>query len=322
MLKKIKNSLRRSYFVSCAYFLLTDLFFSLKYKLGIISTDSGNAHASISLDESLGYIEEVLHDYKKYSGKKNLLGKIAEVGPGDNCGVGILLLGEGSDHVDLVDRFYSNRNEVDQAKIYKKILDKYPQTSKVLDNSNLEDERTFKMLKRWYGPQASAEIFFKDHKSYDYIISRAVFEHLYDPLLALKLMASALTSHGMLLHKVDLRDHGMFSNNFHELKFLEIPRGVYDRMTKSSGRPNRVLVNEYRKTLECLDLDFQILVTRLAGVGDITPHKSFEEIEINLTAKSIDYIRSVRKQFAKEFDSVSDEDLCVAGIFIVANKAS
>jgi len=54
-------------------------------------------------------------------------------------------------------------------------------------------------------------------------------------------------SGGMLLHKVDLRDHGMFSGAHHELKYFEVPTGstLHDRCC---GRPNRVLVSAYRNT--------------------------------------------------------------------------
>jgi hypothetical protein len=96
-----------------------------------------------------------------------------------------------------------------------------------------------------------------------------VFEHVYDPRLAIARMATALKSGGLLLHKVDFRDHGMFSDRMHELTFFEVPDSLYSLMTRDTGRPNRVLIDTYRKALTELVADHDLLVTRLAGVGDI-----------------------------------------------------
>jgi hypothetical protein len=117
-----------------------------------------------------------------------------------------------------------------------------------------------------------------------------------------------------------LRDHGMFSVAHHELKFLEVPAPLYTWMTKGTGRPNRVLLHEYRKAMQHLRLDGHLLITRLAGVGDINPHLPYEAIPAKLRAASTAYVRSVRKRFAAKFHAVSDEDVSVAGIFLVARK--
>jgi len=65
----------------------------------------------------LAYIEEVFNDSKRYSGVRRFSGRVAEVGPGDNCGVGLLFLTGGYESVDLVDRFYSKRNSQLSAKL-------------------------------------------------------------------------------------------------------------------------------------------------------------------------------------------------------------
>jgi len=149
-----------------------------------------------------------------------------------------------------------------------------------------------------------------------------VFEHCYDPLSALLKMTDALNLGGMLLHKVDLRDHGMFSKHFHELKFLEIPDWLYPLMTCASGRPNRVLLHRYKQCMAGLPLDTKFLVTHLAGVGDIIPHRIYSDIPLNLRQQAINYIQSVRHKFADSLHNVSDEDLSVAGMFIVARKVN
>jgi len=112
----------------------------------------------------------------------------------------------------------------------------------------------------------------------------------------------------------------MFSSSYHELKFLEVPEFIYRRMTRFSGRPNRILVNSYRNLMESLEVDYKILVTRLAGVGEITPHRPYKEIPKSLRERSIQYVRSVRKYFSSSLTSMTDEDLSIAGIFLIVTK--
>lgn len=299
---------------------MSDCLISMRYRCGKIDTKSGSAHSSLSVDKSVSYVDEVFSDYKKYSKVLRFGGRVAEVGPGDNCGIGLLFLKDGCASVDLVDRFYSKRNTQSQAVIYQAMWHMNRGLDPFLKDSNLEDEGTFKGIKRWYGAEAAAEEFFIMHTGYDFIVSRAVFEHLYDPLLSIKIMVNALNPGGMLLHKIDLRDHGMFSTAFHELKFLESTDWLHKRMTMASGRPNRFLLHEYRKCLEENSIMFDLLITQLAGVGDIVPHVKYGDIPQLLRQKSINYVQSVRHRFASSFRSVSDEDLSVSGVFIIARK--
>lgn len=279
------------------------------------------AHRGRHLASSLAYIRAVFDDYKLYSGVTSFHGRVAEIGPGDNCGVGMLFLNDGCESVDLLDRFRSIRDRAQQATIYGALLDEEPARAQRLGRYNISDDTSFLGLTWHDGEDAAAERFFTaEHGRYDYIVSRAVFEHVYDPILAFRCMFDVLNLGGMLLHKVDLRDHGMFTPDFHELKFLEVPDWLYPHMTRSSGKPNRVLIAHYRSVLEELGMKYSIKVTCLAGIGDITPHLEFNDIPADQREKSLTYIRSARSRFATSLQSMSDEDLCVAGIFIVAKK--
>lgn len=312
----IKNLIKKNFPLACIAYVLLDLkvyfFYNLFYR---IETTSGTAHASLSIDESISYIENVFSIYKTYSGIPNFYGKIAEIGPGDSCGVGLLILNDGASHVDLVDRFYSKRDVNYERDICDKLINKYPKLKSLSLNGEIPNK-----VKWHYGKNASAEIFFINNKPYDFIISCAVMEHLYDPIIALKRMAEALAPNGMLIHIVDLRDHGMFSTNFHELKFMEIPKLIYKRMTFASGRPNRVLINSYREQLELMGFQYKFLITSLAGVGPISPHVEYTEIPIEYRNKSIEYIKSVRSKFCKDLRSVPIEDLSVSGFVLIAKK--
>jgi SAM-dependent methyltransferase len=299
---------------------VTDLWTRVTLAAGDINSDSGTLHSRLTPAESVEYIERVFEDYKLYGRFDRFFGSVAEVGPGDSCGVALLCLQDGADRVDLVDRFYSQRNTHDQAAIYRALSDVHDGVGCMLSKANLEDETTFQRLQRHYGAAAAAEAFFSRNRSFDFIVSRAVLEHLYDPLAAIQFMISALNPGGRMLHKVDLRDHLMYSFAHHELKYLEVPSALYGLLTRGSGRPNRVLFHRYKQAFERADCNTELLVTRLAGVGDITPHVPYLQIDPRLRKEAVKFVASVRSNFAHEFRAVSSEDLSVTGVFIVSQK--
>ena len=316
----IREFVKRRFWLTCAYYLADHAAAKWRGYTGNIDTDSGTAHLGRSIESSLAYIDEVFGDYKRYSGVGRFGGRVAEVGPGDNCGVGLLFLADGCTSVDLVDRFYSKRDAAQHAAIYRALIERARDRFANLVEADLHDEATFPGLTRHYGESAAAETFFVEPERYRFIVSRAVLEHVYDPRLAIVRMVSALERGGMLLHKVDFRDHGMFSETMHELKFFEVPDVLYPHMTRETGRPNRVLIDTYRRALVEVAPDHELLVTRLAGVGEIDPHLPYDRIDAGLRKTAVDYVRSVRSKFAKSLRTISDEDLSVAGIFLVARK--
>lgn len=316
-----RRIVKSNYFLTCASFLVLNYVEARRYRKGNIATKSGTLHAGFDASVSVNYIREVFEDFRTYASIEHFHGRVAEIGPGDNCGVGMLMVADGAESVDLVDRFYSARDTERQAVVYEALLAE-PSVAARFPGADVRDEATFSGLKRYYGPDASAEVFFGAHRDYAFIVSRAVMEHLYDPELAIAGMASALAPDGMMLHKVDLRDHGMFTPVFHPLKFLQVPEPVYARMTRASGRPNRILVDAYRRALDATSLDYEILVTGLAGVGDINPHVPYDRLAPGQRKQAEDYVQSVRHTFAEPYRSMSVSDLAVTGIFFIARNGN
>jgi hypothetical protein len=304
----------------CVRYAATNFAKLLLYRLGAISNNSGVMHRAVSAHDAVRSICQAFDEYKRYSSLERFRGAVAEIGPGDNCAMGLLFLAEGCERVDLLDRFYPWRDRARERMMYADILATYPNLRCYCTRIPPEDEYSFIRLFPHYGPTASAEKFFSQHRGYNLIVSRAVLQSLDDPLSALRDMAHALVPGGMMLHKVDLRDWGMFSGHFHELKFLEVPSWLYGTMTRGSGRPNRVLIDRYRRVLDQEGLRHRFFITRLAEVGNIAPHLPYEEISAELRKKSLAYVRSVRKRFARCFASTADQDLSVTGFFLVATK--
>jgi len=296
--------------------LLTDLRSGWRLRRGDIGTDSGRRHGDLDVARSVTYIEDVYCDYLTYAGIDRFSGTLCEIGPGDNFGVALLAMAGGAERVVAIDRFYSRRDDEHQNAIYCALAARHD----LVDQFDGEPtEETLRHVE--YHAGQPAEDFFRDRKgAFDFIISRAVLEHLYDPISALDDMADALKPGGMLVHRIDLRDHGMFEN-MHPLTFLTIPEQIYRRMVRNSGRPNRVLLSAYRDWLKRSGLDGDVRITRLAGIREQLPPTPWDGISPELRQDALEKVEAIRPSIAKSLQSNSDEDLCVSGIVLRAWKS-
>jgi SAM-dependent methyltransferase len=216
----IPESLRRRVWVKALYYVADDWRQGRRFSRGVRSTTSGTILKGKNIPESVGYIETEFLDYLKYGGVgvAELGGKrILVVGPGDNLGVGALFVSHGASQVVCVDKFEPERDRTHLSKVYHALRVRLNRGLRErFDNSFLGDLRG-----EWeYNPRRLAyltgtgledcgECFPPGH--FDLVFSRAVFEHLYDPDLAFLTMDRLLAPGGKMAHKIDLRDHEMFS---------------------------------------------------------------------------------------------------------------
>lgn len=321
MLSFIKRYLKKYVILQCSVRIVYNLLNHIRFLCGKITTDSGTTHAQLSVKESIAYMTNVFEDYKKYAGISHFSGNVCELGPGDSSGVALNILADGALHVDLADRFYSERNAGGHAQVYQALADHNPRIARLLKTADVHSEASFPHITRYYGPQAAGETFFKGRTNcYDYIVSRSVLEHATDPLLTLQLMYKALKPGGSLIHKVDLRDHGMFTPYHHDLKFLEISKWIYLAMTYQSGLPNRILFDQYRECIRLLPGKCNLFVTQLAYAGPVEPHSLFEEVPQELLDRAFAQVAKHQKKFAGVFQKMNQNDLIVAGFFLIINK--
>lgn len=230
-----------------------------------------------------GYAELILQRYLSFAGPHGFHGKVAEVGPGAATDVAELLLAHGAAAVDQIDRFFA-------AKGHNRIT-------------------------RYV---ASAETFFREHGEYDFILSNAVLEHLHDPLVALRAMVGALSPGGMMIHFIDLRDHGAFSPALHDLSFLRLPDWLYWPLIIQGG-PNRIRTRKYRELLASLPVKSTIYPTTFVGSNDefwLRPTVAPE----SLIAQSIKRAKEFQPHLAARFADESPEELAVNGVAIVARR--
>jgi SAM-dependent methyltransferase len=301
--------------LACAYYLVAGWQRRRRLRRGNIRTYSGNRHAALDLDASLGYIECVWRDYLTWAGRTALTGDLVEIGPGDNFGVALLFLAHGASSVTAIDKFESERDVARQNAIYRALSARHDLAAQ------FDGEPTEAAIRNLtYLPGMPAERYFCTGMSgFDAAISRAVLEHLDDPLAALDAMWAGLRPGGLLLHRIDLRDHGMFAGA-HPLAFLTIGSGLYRAMTAETGWPNRILLPAYREFLARRGWTARLGITRLVGVAGEFPALPWEQLPDEARQQALARVRVIRPRLAEPFRGLSDEDLAVSGFVLVAEK--
>ncbi len=311
----LRALVKRSVLVTCAYYVLDDWRARRRLRAGKLAARSGTRHEGLDLDQSLAYVEGVYGDYLAYAGVDRFAGTIAEIGPGDNFGVALLLLADGASEVHAIDRYRPQRDAARQRAIYRALAERHGLFG-LFDGEPAEESITGLR----YHAGAPAESFFRESGlCFDAVLSRAVLEHLFDPLGALDDMVRALNPGGVLVQRIDLRDHGMFKSH-HPLTFLTIAEGIYRRMTRGAGRPNRILVPEYRGWLERSGAEGAVRITRLAGIADEVGPAPWGELDPALRAEALRTVAAIRPRLAARFRPLADEDLAVAGFVLTARR--
>jgi len=332
MINKLKQLVRKSKIAVIIYYIWNDYRTRWRFNSGDYETTNGSTHRKFTILESLNYINVVFDDYLKYSGLtiNDIRGKsILEIGPGDNFGVAIKFLVHGAAKVVCLDKFFSYRNTNQQYQIYEALRNQLNSEQKQIFDEVVrldENKRSFefneKRLKYVYGKGIEDSEGLFEPNSFDFIISRAVIEHLYDTDRAFYVMDKLLSKNGYLIHKIDFRDHGMFTGGgMHPLTFLTISDSLWKLMTYNSGGPNRKLVNYYKKKMDELGYEYKILITHILGIEhDIIPHKEKIEHGVDYSDLTISLVNKIRPKLQKDFRRLSDEELIITGIFLVAKK--
>lgn len=328
MISKIKQIAKRSKTGVIAYRIYDNWRAGKRFASGKIDSSFGSTLKRKTLSESLDYIKSVFGDYLTYSGisADALKGKrVLEVGHGDNFGVALMFLAAGAKQVVCLDKFYSELDFEQQGEIYKALRQELDESWKRrLDRAiilNRRIEINPEKLRPLYGSGIEEAGRMPDLGSFDLIVSRAVLEYTPDSDAAFSVMDELLNSGGCMIHKIDLRDDGMFSSSgMHPLTFLTIPDSVYKLMTINSGRCNRRLINYYRETMASLGYKVKLLVTATLSEGELIPPKERIELSAGYSESTVDSINWIRPRLSAAYRCLPDEDLVVAGIFLIAKK--
>lgn len=273
---------------------------------------------TVSVQEAVQHAQDVFALFKFVTGIERFQGKVADVGPGASCALGLLFLADGCSHVDLPDRFTFPDSQP-QRDVNRAMVDAHPGLREGMTDETFA-ESSFAHLQRHSGERAAAENFFADNQGYDYIVSVATLEHVYDPLSALASMARALNPHGVMIHNIDFRDHGQFSESFHDLKFLELSNAMYAPL-RWQGGPNRVRLNAYVNHLENLGFKVETFAHYVTGIKHGIPISRMELLPDDVRTTAMGLVNRARPSLAPEFLNAADDDLIAANVVLVARRS-
>jgi SAM-dependent methyltransferase len=331
MKQAAKQVARKSRTALVAYKIYHNWQFNRRFAAGHVDTVHGSTHRRLTLPDSVAYIEAQFADYLTYGGLRpdDLCGaRIFELGFGDNIGVAMKFIGAGAAHVTCLDKFYARRDATHERQIYESLR----QVSAGEERRRLDAAVSLAhgvvtnkdRIECIYGVDVQDAEGVRHGEPFDLVVSRAVLQEIFEPDAAVQAMDQLLKPGGLMLHKIDLSDMGMFAEyGRHPLTFLTIPERIYRLMADGSGKPNRKRMSDYRGLFEGLGYATRILVTGIIGTGgrgDLTPHRECITLGVDYTENTQSLVREIRPKLASRFKSMSDEELLVDGIFVIARK--
>ncbi len=279
--------------------------------------------------ETVARVRETFGDYLRYgriASDAIQSKRVLEIGPGDHLGVALMFVAAGASQVVALDKF---RAPADAARA-RALLDVLRTHLDAPARQHLDSAVAGKGPMAFdpdtlrYLPGHALETCPKtlDPGSFDYIVSRAALQEIHEIDAAFSAMDRLLRPGGVMVHRIDLRDYGMFSAaGMHPLTFLTIPEMVYRWMSTATRKPNRRLRTFYREKLAGWNYDVRILVTHLLGAErDLIPHKETLIPNVDYTEAQLDLIRQIRSQLRPEFRHCSNDELLTTGIVLVGRK--
>ncbi|HJQ69747.1 MAG TPA: hypothetical protein VKA70_12280 [Blastocatellia bacterium] len=329
MTAQVKRIALRSKAVIIAFNIYNNYRVKRRFKVGNAESDHGVAHIAMSLEESLRYIDRSYEKFLQWPGfsPATFAGKrILEVGTGDNLGLALRFISAGAASVVSLDKFYSKRDPEQQRNIYLAMRDRIKGDERKRFDEAIDLTHGIEFnkakLRYVYGTGVEEADKLLGEASFDFIISKGALQDVYDIDSAFAGMDKLLVPGGLMLHTMDLSDQGMFSKNgFHPLTFLTIPDSVYRLMSVYSGKANRRLTSYYRQKMDDLGYESKFLATRIIGEPqELLPHKEKIELGADYTEAKLALVQSIRPKLVQRYARMTDEELLVSGIYLVAKK--
>lgn len=330
MLSSARRLLKQSKAAIVGYHMLENWKSGIKLRSGD-STSAVLPHADFAGDigAALAHVNDTFSSYFDNSpADRDMLdgARVLEVGPGDSFGVALAFLVDGARQVVCLDRFLCQRDPARERATYEGLRKglSQEQRRRFDDAVDLGGEIRFNPDRLIYIhgvglEEASRQL---EAGSFDFIVSMAVLEHVYDGVAAFKEMDKLLKPGGYMLHGVDFRDHGLFSSGgHHPLTFLTIGDSAYRLMSNNTGLPNRNLIDFYRGVITDLNYDFSITKARVVGEKrEISPHKADLKLGEDYSDATLSLLQEIRPKLLPKFRAMSDDDLMVSAMFLAARK--
>lgn len=331
MSAKLQEIAKRSRTAIIAYRIYENWSTKQRFKSGNTESFLGSTHRGRSLSESLTYIHTQFEDYLEYWGipLSELSGKrVLEVGFGDNIGVALRFIAAGASHVSCLDKFYAKRDTEQERQIYaalretldEKARQRFDEAIDPKDGARSNPDK----ITCIYGVDLEDAQELANGPLFELVISRAAIQDIYEPERAFAAMDRLLKPGGYMLHKIDLSDQGMFRDHgMNPLTFLTIAEPIYRLMADGSGRPNRLLISDYRTSFRELGYETKLLITHVIGrkgKGNLRPHRETLDPKADYSTSALALVNEIRPRLIPKYKKLSDEELMISGVFVVARK--
>lgn len=280
-------------------------------------------------EQRVGYSRNAFEGVLKNGGleRAELAGlRVLELGPGEDLCVALRFLAAGAARVSCMDRFTFHSTPAWERDVYRLLLADVGEDGReqlagiAFPGGELRADGERLEVARGVGIEEGAERL-RDRR-FDLIVSVAVLEHVYDLAASLRAMDALLVPGGLMVHQVDLRDHGMFSGGGrHPLEFLTIHERVYRLMSSHTGAPNRERIGVYRELLAGLGHQTTIKVTNVGGGRkDLVPYRERIAVGAEIDPALAASIERMRGRLAPRFAPLPVEELATTGILIRSRK--
>jgi SAM-dependent methyltransferase len=315
------TSLRRARYI--ARLTASSFLRRFRFALGRIESDTGSTTSSLTVEDAVAYIHRTFNDYERYGALTAGMiegANLLEIGPGDSLGVGLRFLARGAASYATLDKFFSSRDEANEQRIYEKLRQDLPEAERL----RFQPDKVRAVY--GHGAQEADRVFAP--ASFDGILSRAVLHEIYEAKAALEALDRVLKPGGWMLHKIDLRDDGLFSGRgFHPLEFLTISEPVYWLMAYDTDKTCRRPLPFYRDILRQLGYQARFVIT---GIIETEGYRSVEnpagdgkeklEAGVDFGPAHQRLLADIRPRLSAPFRNLNDSDLLTASVFLVAQK--
>ena len=272
------------------------------------------------------YAFHMIREYEKALGVPwNVTGQtIVELGQGPSLAVALALYGMGAKKVICFDKYAYRIDRDYEAGLYRAVALNMDHKAQVRLNAILDVE-SGRLRAGW---ERKIHVVFGDRMdeslqhyvdSVDWIVSRSVLEYLDDLPDVMKFNARLLRTGGGIIHKVDLRDDGMFSEaGLHPLTFLTIPAWIYRLMISHSYRPRRWRVHDYVAFGGVAEIQVECMVTRL--LNEQSERNVWEPLSAIRVPKELLVLIS-EVQRSKEIQPFAEKEQAVVGLFFTGTTS-
>ena len=176
--------------------------------------------------------------------------RVLEYGPGDILGVGLLMYAHGAELVHCYDRFPLHQASAKNLEVYELLLASLdpPACERASAAFCTPGDPASGFVQTAIGYFVAPDGLSRALGQYDFVLSRAVLEHVRNLPGTIGDIAGALKPGGVSVHEVDLRSHGL--DRYQPFDFLTWPEPLYSLMFSHKGFPNRWRLNTYRELFQ------------------------------------------------------------------------